>query len=135
HRAGADFHGRDQLGVAADKHAVLNDGLSLSYTVIITRDCSCANIHTFSDFCVPQVAQMIGFRPFAQFGLLRFDEIADLGALPDEHVRTQMSERTNHGIILDTGVATDAMIENFDSVADRTVGDPRPGTNDDVFAD
>ena len=82
-RSLADPHGCDDLSIAANEHAVFNDGCMLFKAVIITGNDTGADIHVSSHGGVTDIGEMIRFTSLAQGRLLHFHEIPYLCPLPD----------------------------------------------------
>ena len=80
-------HRRDQLRVAADERAVLDDRLVLVHAVVVAGDRAGADVDVCADRRVAEVGQVIDLRPGAERGLLQLDEVADLGAFADRRSR------------------------------------------------
>src|SRR5262245_42111330 len=58
----ANHDGRDELRVAADKHAVFDDRLMLLHAVVIARDGAGADVHVRADRRVAQIREMVRLR-------------------------------------------------------------------------
>src|SRR5918999_450904 len=61
-RALPDLHRRDQLRVAANECAVLDDGGVLTLAVVVTRNRAGANVHVGADGGVPEIREMVRLR-------------------------------------------------------------------------
>ncbi len=68
-------HRCHQLCVGADENIILDDGLVLVHTVVVTGNGTGADIHPLADLGVTDVGQVVGFRLPAQTALLDFDKL------------------------------------------------------------
>src|SRR3954467_1784169 len=62
---------RDELRVAADERAVLDDGLVLAGAVVVAGDRAGADVHLLADRRVAEVGQVFRLRSLAEHGLLQ----------------------------------------------------------------
>ena len=83
---------RDQLRIAPDERAILDDRRVLEGAVVVAGDRPRTNIHLCPDGRVTQIREMIRFRPRTQRGLLELNEIADLRGGLDSGLWSQMRE-------------------------------------------
>src|SRR5512142_617518 len=77
-RALADAHRRDQLRVAADERAVLDDGLMLLLAIVIARDRAGDDVDPLATRRVAEIREMVRLRPLAERRLFQLDEVADV---------------------------------------------------------
>ena len=79
----ADAHRRDQLRVAADERAVLDDRRVLVRAVVVAGDRAGADVDLLADRRVAEVRQVVGLRPAPERRLLQLDEVADVRVFAD----------------------------------------------------
>src|SRR5579862_630377 len=83
----ANVNRRDELRVAADEDAILDDGGMLRDPVVVARDRAGADVDARADRRVSKVREVIRFRSLAHRGLLELDEISDVRPLADDRLR------------------------------------------------
>ena len=93
--AAVNRDGCDQLRIAPDENAILDDCLVLAHAVIVAGDGSCSNVHILADLGIAQIAQMRRLCSVAELRVFDFDKISNASLASDDGVILQMSKRTN----------------------------------------
>src|ERR1043166_8361061 len=111
----------NQLRVAADEGAVLDDGGILLPPVVVAGDRARPDVHLGPDRRVAEVGEVIGFRPGPHRRLLQLHEIADLCPFAHHAFGAQMRERTDRCALCNTRTDDEAEIQNYGFVGDFRV--------------
>ena len=92
----ADAHGRDELRVAADEHAVLDHRLMLLHAVVVARDRAGADVDVLADGRVAEVREMVGLRsPRPSVVFLSSTKLPTCALFADIRVGSQVRERAD----------------------------------------
>src|SRR5271163_368552 len=74
----------NQQRTGADVYVILDYGAMLPCTIVITGDCTCANVDVAPDGCVPDIGQMIDLAAFADGTRLDLNKVSNVD-LVSEH--------------------------------------------------
>ena len=99
-----DVHGRDEIGVAADKRVVVNDGAGFFHAVIVDRDRAAAEVDVFAYVAVADVGQVGDLRAVADGGVLDLHKIAAAHVRADTRTRTDVGEGADGRVRADLGI-------------------------------
>src|SRR5581483_4105278 len=92
-------------------------------SVVVAGNRPGPNVHSFADFRIAQISQMIGLGSLAQTNFLGLNEISHLGSFADFTPGPEPGIRANGGMFLQLGFVDHTAWQNFDSIADRRVAD------------
>src|ERR1700737_2256347 len=99
-----DANRRHQDAVAADKHAIFNDGFVFVHAVAVAGDGSGADVDAVAHFSVAQIGQVVGLGALTHAGFLHFHEIANVSLFADLASRAQMAVGPERGPVLHDGM-------------------------------
>ena len=134
-RAATDADRRDELRIRANEHAVFQHGLVLVDAVVVAGDRAGADVDVRANIGIADVRQVRGLRAFAEDGLFRLDEIADLHVSSEFGAGTQMRVRPDCRLILDDRVFSYGAAFQMNVIADHDVGEMHTGIDHASIAD
>src|SRR5579862_2128892 len=129
--ASSDPNGCNQDAVTAYEDSVFDDGFVFAHAVVVASDRARTDVHFLTDFGVSQISQMVGFRTFAQAGLLEFGEIADVRLFANFAARTQVAvgaegrAGSDHRVFEDASRLHQHLVSNFAAQNHAVGANPR----------
>src|SRR5678815_3979920 len=90
--AAADSNRRDELRIASYERTVLDDRHVLLEAVVVAEDGARADVRARADDAVAEIGEVVRLRSFAERGLLRLDEVADMGPVSYTHLTLPTSD-------------------------------------------
>ena len=90
-----DANRRNERRIAADKHVLADNRRVLLRAIVITRDCSGADIYSGSDGRISEIGEVVRLGAAAKARVFQLDKVSDVTGLPRFGIQTQPGEGAN----------------------------------------
>ena len=131
---GLNSYGRYQIGVAAHKGIVADDGAMLFLAIVVNSDAAAAHVNAAADIAVANVGEVGQLSAFAHIGVLNFHIVTNLYMVADNSVGTQMYVGTGGYVVFNLTVMGINELQMV-IVANLHIGEAGIGTDFAVLTD
>src|SRR5690606_21733713 len=113
---------------------ITNDGFKFIRTIIIAGNGTCTNIRTGTDFSIPEIGEVVGFRAYANCGIFHFYKVTDMHLGSKLRTRTLSCKRGNLGIFTNDRMVRNAQRLRFGPSCNCGIFDDAAGANFNMIA-